>query len=177
MTLHRRLGRMALVLAAGAFAAPTLAAQLPHRDLTPVREVRQVNWNGVSKWVDRVELQASIYTEPSRCRSVILNLICRFTRFRPFEERHYFNQQELQRDVLRLRVFYYKHGYREAQVDTTITRIDETEVAVRFDIHEGAPTVVKEFSVTYNSTRNWAASISRGLALAGIVFSRDFMPS
>ena len=107
--------------------------------------------NGVSKNVDINELKASIYTEPTRCRSFVLNLVCRFTRYRGFEERHFLNRKELQRDILRLRVFYYKHGFREAQVDTAVTQLNDKQVAVRFDITEGAPTVVTDVAVTADS--------------------------
>jgi outer membrane protein assembly factor BamA len=107
--------------------------------------------NGVSKRVDIDELKASIFTEPTRCRSFVLNLVCRFTRYRGFEERHYLNRKELQRDVLRIRVFYYKHGFRDAQVDTAVTQLNEKQVAVRFDVTEGAPTVVTDVAVTADS--------------------------
>ena len=137
MHLPRRLGRLALVLAASAFAAPSLAAQLARRDMTPAPEIRRLELNGVSKAVELDELKASIYTEPTRCRNFVVQLICRFTRYRGFEERHYLNRQELQRDVLRIRVFYYKHGFRETEVDTAVTPLNEKQVAVRFDVREG----------------------------------------
>ena len=152
MHLPSRMGRWALVLVASAFVAPPLDAQLARRDPSPTPEVRRVEFNGVSKAVDVDELQASIYTEPTRCRSFVLNLICKFARYRGFEERHYFNRQELQRDVLRIRVFYYKHGFREAEVDTAVTRLSDKHVEVRFDIREGPPTMVADVAVTYDST-------------------------
>ena len=152
MHLPRRFGRLALALVASAFAAPSLAAQLPQRDLSPAPEIRKLELNGVSKAVDVEELKASIYTEPTRCRNFVVRLICRFTRYRGFEERHYLNRQELKRDVLRIRVFYYKHGFREATVDTAVTKLDNKRVEVRFDIQEGPPTVVADVGVTYDSS-------------------------
>src|SRR4051812_12791107 len=104
MHLPRCLGRWALVLVASALAAPPVAAQLlPRKDLSPTPEVRAVDFVGVSKAVDIDELRASIYTEPTRCRSFVLSLICKFARYRGFEERHYFDRKELQRDVVRIR--------------------------------------------------------------------------
>ncbi|MBA3338237.1 MAG: hypothetical protein H0T54_00500, partial [Geodermatophilaceae bacterium] len=114
--------------------------------------MRRLEFNGVSKAVDLDELRASIATESTRCTSAILSLICRFSRFRGFEERHYLDRHEFKRDVLRIRVFYFRHGFREAQVDTAITKIDEKRVAVRFDIVEGPPTMVTDVAVAYDST-------------------------
>jgi len=111
-----------------------------------------VEFKGATKAIDLVELQADIYTEPTRCRSFVLVLFCRLTPYRGFEERHYLNRQELKRDVLRIRVFYYREGFREAQVDTTVTQLNDKQVAVRFDIKEGEPTIVTDIAVTYDST-------------------------
>jgi outer membrane protein insertion porin family len=152
MHLPRRLGPLALALVASAFAARALPAQLLHPDIAPAPEVVSVAFNGATKAIDLVELQTNIYTEPTRCRSFVLLLFCRLTPYRGFESRHYLNRQELKRDVLRIRVFYYREGYREAQVDTTVTRLNENQVAVRFDIKEGEPTIVTDISVTYDST-------------------------
>jgi outer membrane protein assembly factor BamA len=152
MHLPRRFGRLALALVASAFTAPTLLAQLPHVDLAPAPEVADVVFNGVSKAIDIKELQISIYTEPTKCRSFALIPFCKFTPYRGFEERHYLNRQELQRDVLRIRVFYYREGFRDATVDTTVVRLNDKQVKVTFDIHEGPPTVVTDVSVNYDST-------------------------
>ncbi|MDB4914161.1 MAG: surface antigen [Gemmatimonadetes bacterium] len=151
MHLPRLSGQLALAFVVGAFAAPPVHAQLPHRDITPAPEVRQLDLVGVSKSVDRTELEASIYTDVTRCRTAVLAFVCRFARFRGFEERHYLNRQELQRDVLRIRVFYYKHGFRETQVDTVVTKLNDKQVAVRFDIQEGPPTIVTALNVSYDS--------------------------
>src|SRR6185295_3845077 len=106
MLLSRRFGRpLALALVVSAFAAPAAHAQLPHKDLAPAPEVADVVFNGLTKDIDLKELQLSIYTEPTRCRSFALVLFCKFIPYRGFEERHYLNRQELKRDVLRIRVF------------------------------------------------------------------------
>ncbi len=152
MHLSRRLGPLALVLLASAIVAPPLRAQLLQSDENPTPEVASLELRGVSKRVDIDQLKASIFTEATSCRSFILAPICRFTNWRAVEKRHYLNRQELKRDVLRIRVFYYKHGFREAQVDTVVTTPNEKQVAVRFDIVEGPPTVVTDVTVAYDST-------------------------
>jgi outer membrane protein assembly complex protein YaeT len=150
MHFSRRFGRTALVLLASAVAAPSLSAQRPS-DLPPTPEVRKIEFNGVEH-VDVKELEKSISTTATRCISVILTPICRFARFRGFEERHYLDHKELQRDVLRIRVFYFKHGFRETQVDTAVVPLDDKRVVIRFDIVEGPPTLVTEVAVDHDTT-------------------------
>ncbi len=152
MYLPRPCRRLALALLASDFAAPSLPAQALRRDNTPAPEITAVEFNGATKAIDLRELQANIYTEPTRCRIFILAPVCRLTNWRAVEERHYLNRQELKRDVLRIRVFYFREGYREAQVDTTVTQLNDKQVAVHFNITEGLPTVVTDLSIAYDST-------------------------
>jgi outer membrane protein assembly factor BamA len=151
MPLTRRIGGAALALVASAFAASAaFAQQAPKSDLSPTPEVKSLELNGV-KSVDADELRQSIYTTATSCRSIILWPVCKFSRWRAIENRHYFDRQEFQRDVLRIRVFYYKRGFRETEVDTTVTRLNEKRVAVRFDVLEGPPTVVNDVTVALDS--------------------------
>ncbi len=152
MHLSRRLGRAALALVASAFAAPLLSAQSDRPDVSSTPEVRRLDFNGVSGAVDLDDLKASVSTTATRCTSVLLTPICKFSRFRGFEERHYLDHSELRRDVLRIRVFYYMRGFRDAQVDTAVRVLNEKQVAVRFDVVEGPPTTVSEVTVSYDST-------------------------
>jgi hypothetical protein len=150
MHLPRLVGRLALVLLASAFAAPPVSAQLVRRDTTPDPEVASVEFAGATKAIDLRELQANIYTGPTACR--FFSFVCRVTNWRALEIRHYLNRTELKRDVLRVRVFYYREGFREAQVDTVVTRFNEKQVAVRFNIVEGPPTIVTDVAIVYDST-------------------------
>jgi len=153
MALSRRSGRAALALVASAFASTApLAAQSTHRDVSPTPEVRKLVLNGVSKAIDKDELEANIYTTATSCKSALLSLICKFSRWRAIEDREYLNRQELRRDVLRVRVFYYKRGFREAEVDTAVTQLNEKQVEVRFDIREGPPTLVTGVAIAADST-------------------------
>ena len=155
----RRLGRLALVVLASAFATSGLPAQKPHTVSAP--EVLRVDFTGTSNAVNLAELRRSIYTEPTTCKSVILTLVCKFSSFSSFVQKRYLNRQELQRDVLRVRVFYYREGFRDAQVDTTVTRLSEDEVAVTFVVKEGPPTIVTNVSVAYDTTMFSAKRVSR----------------
>ena len=150
MSFFRRPGHAALVLAASVFAASSAVAQQAHPDFAPRPEVRKLVLSGVHA-VDRDALEASIYTTATNCKSVLLALVCKFSKWRALENRHYLDRQELARDVLRVRVFYYTRGYRETEVDTSVTRLSEKEVAVRFDIREGPPTIVTSVDVAGDS--------------------------
>ena len=48
---------------------------------------------------------------------------------------------------MRIKVFYWKRGFREAQVDTVVADRGRNKVAVTFDIVEGAPTLVSALDV------------------------------
>jgi len=153
MISPRRFGRAALVLVASAFAASSpLEAQRAHRDDLPAPEVKRLDLTGLSGVIPADEIQRNISTTATSCRSAVLYFFCRFGNWRAVEVRHYLDRQELQRDVLRIRVLYFKHGYRETEVDTTVSRLNEKQVAVRFDIREGPPTLVTDVSVVYDST-------------------------
>ncbi|MEO8562210.1 MAG: BamA/TamA family outer membrane protein [bacterium] len=153
MALPRRLGRAALVLLTSAFAASSaLEAQRAHRDDLPAPEIKRLDLVGVSGVVDAAEIQRNIATTATSCRSAVLFVFCKVGNWRAVRLRHYLDRRELQRDVLRIRVLYYKHGYREAEVDTAVNRLNDKQVAVRFDIREGPPTQVTDVAVVYDST-------------------------
>ncbi|HJR43326.1 MAG TPA: BamA/TamA family outer membrane protein [Gemmatimonadaceae bacterium] len=103
-------------------------------------EVEKIRLDGV-KAVDKSELEESIATEESRCKSILLVPFCLVSKSPAFFERHYLDRDELRRDVLRIRVFYWKRGYREATVDTSISG-DDDKVEVEFDVDENEPTRV-----------------------------------
>jgi outer membrane protein assembly factor BamA len=148
----RRPGRVALVLVASAFASAAPLAAQAHRDVSPTPEVRKLVLAGVSKAIDKDELRANIYTTATSCESALLSLVCKFSRWRAIENRHYLDRQELRRDVLRIRVFYYKRGFRETEVDTAVTQLNEKQVEVRFNIREGPPTLVTGVAIAADST-------------------------
>lgn len=136
-----------LVLAASARALPG-QAKTPTRDSHP--EVVSLVVKGV-KHVDQHDLEKSIATQASKCGSLIFQLICPFSRSPTFWQKHYFDQDEFRRDVLRLRVYYWKRGYRDATVDTSVTPKGDG-IAVRFDVHEGPPTIVAGLRIDYDTT-------------------------
>src|SRR5438105_3988059 len=89
--------------------------------------------------------------QSSRCNSPLLLPFCLVSKSPIFVEKHYLDRQEFQRDVLRIRVYYWRSGYREATVDTSVTP-NGKGVSVTFDVHEGEPTIVSAIRIDYDST-------------------------
>ncbi|HET7585581.1 MAG TPA: BamA/TamA family outer membrane protein [Gemmatimonadaceae bacterium] len=109
--------------------------------------ITAVSFDGVTA-VNTAGLRASIATQGSHCRSPIVQPVCLFTDASLFVEHHYLDRLELARDLLRIRVYYWLRGYREASVDTTVTP-DGDEVAVTFHVTEGPPTRISSIRVLH----------------------------
>ena len=125
-----------------------LASQTPARKDEPLhREVDKLVLKGV-KAVDPNELKLSIATDASHCVSRILTPFCLLTHSHYIYTRRYLDHDELKCDVLRTRVFYWKRGYRETEVDTLVTPKGEDDAIVTFLITEGPPTIVSGVNVT-----------------------------
>ena len=135
-----------LLLLPAALASQTTAT--PARAKTgPVKwEVKSLTLKGV-KAIDQKDLRLSIATDQSHCVSLILSPICFISKTRYFYSRKYLDRIELARDVLRIRVYYWKRGYRETEADTVVKQTDRDDVAVTFLITEGLPTMVSDITV------------------------------
>src|SRR5689334_7429032 len=129
---------------------PVLRAQAPKKNEDPTPEVMKLTINGV-KHVDQHDLEKSIATQASRCRSLLLEPFCLISKSPVFVEHHYLDRAEMRRDVLRIRVYYWRRGYREATVDSSVAPHGKG-VAVTFDVHEGEPTIVAALRIEYDTT-------------------------
>ncbi|MGQ0814845.1 MAG: BamA/OMP85 family outer membrane protein [Gemmatimonadota bacterium] len=118
-------------------------AQEPEADPSPLIEDLKVE--GVTG-VDKSQLKATLFTEETRCRLFLLEPLCELTHSKLFEARHYLDREELKRDVLRIRVFYWLRGFRHAQVDTSIVA-EGRGVQVTFNVTEGPATLVDTVAV------------------------------
>src|SRR5262249_3333486 len=83
--------------------------------------------------------------------SLILQAICLFSHSPTIEDKFYLDRDELARDITRIRVYYWKRGYRETMVDTVVAKIDDEKVGVTFKVTEGEPTRVQRVSIAYDS--------------------------
>ena len=67
--------------------------------------------------------------------------------------------------MLRIRVFYWIRGFRQATVDTTVAERGSDEVAVTFKIVEGAPTLVRDVHIRQLDSVLTTAQIKRVVEL------------
>ena len=149
-SLPRRL-LLAGALALGAAAAPVPAAaqRSPVEQEHP--EVKKLVFDGVES-VDKSELKRNIATDESGCINLVVQIFfCWFTKAPAFYEREYLDREAMREDLLRIRVFYYKRGWRHTQVDTSVVP-DGDGVRVTFHVDEGEPTRIGRIRVLYDST-------------------------
>ncbi|MEO5589478.1 MAG: BamA/TamA family outer membrane protein [Gemmatimonadaceae bacterium] len=124
-----------------------VGSQAPASDEPSRLEVDNLIFKGVNS-VSEKELRLNLYTDESHCTSLVLYPLCRLTHAHYVYTRKYLNREELKRDVLRAKVFYWKRGFRETGVDTLVARKGEDDAIVTFLIDEGKPTVVTDITVT-----------------------------
>src|SRR5262245_31261758 len=137
---------------AALFFARVLYAQHESTAQREAPEIRQLVLNGVHA-VSRFNLEQSVATTQSMCKSFLWTPVCWISRSPTVWNKHYLDHAELRRDVLRIKVFYWKRGYRETTVDTAVVRLRPRQVRVVFNIVEGPPTAIATMNVEYDSTR------------------------
>ncbi|MDQ3951323.1 MAG: BamA/TamA family outer membrane protein, partial [Gemmatimonadota bacterium] len=142
----------ALMTAGLALAPVSLGAQGTRSPVEQERpEVKDLVLAGVTA-VDKAELERSIATDESECKTLLVKvLFCWFTHSPYFWERAYLDREEMKRDILRIRVFYWKRGYRHTEVDTLVTPNGDG-VTVTFNIRENEPTRIARLTVLWDST-------------------------
>ena len=114
-------------------------------------EVTELTLTGVHS-VDPDELRLNIATDESHCTSVLLRPICVFSKSPLFYKHVTLDRAELSRDMLRVMVYYFKRGYRDTQVDTTVAATGKRTVHVTIAVNEGAPTIVSQVSIVQDTT-------------------------
>ena len=77
------------------------------------------------------ELKAAMATSASHCKAWIL---CRVVKFGWIYKKVRLNQAELERDLLRARVLYWKRGWRNAQITPEITKLEEGRVSIALKV-------------------------------------------
>jgi outer membrane protein assembly factor BamA len=138
-----------------------LGAQTAAR--TPGPEIERVEFRGVRS-VPIDQAKRAIMTTPTSCRLWLLTPLCRVTRGSLLVRKHYLDAGQLERDVVSLRDFFWRRGFREVQVDTTV-RPARPGVAVTFDVREGQPTLVDSLVVEQATPALDTTTIQRALRL------------
>ena len=118
------------------------------------------------KVVRQSDLLQSIYTTSSHCNGFLLVPFCWISKAKYFYTKNYLDHKELERDVLRARVFYWKRGYREAEVDTVVVPRGKNQVGVTFLIKEGPATTVSDIIVSQPTPLLSRRELSRRVVLA-----------
>jgi outer membrane protein insertion porin family/translocation and assembly module TamA len=133
----------ALLSARGASAQST-----PPEDRThPV--VDAVTFTGVTKAIDKGDMATGLATRASGCKNLLLQPFCLFTKSHLVYDTRTLDHVELARDVVRIKVYYFRRGYRETEVDTVVSRAHKhtNRVRVTFRVTEGKPILVKSLIV------------------------------
>lgn len=111
-------------------------------------EVAEITFEGIARFSE-AEMRRAILTEATSCRTFAFVFplpFCPLTDWGFAHSRKYLTEGELPLDMLRVQLFYRQRGYREATVDTVVTR-ENGKAWIRFVVHEGDPTIIREFSV------------------------------
>ena len=127
------------------------------------REVRSLKFRG-NRAYRGSELALRVSTTPSS-----------FARrnFRVFGKRRCLDSDELRLDVGRLRLFYNRHGYYSAAVDTSVVANSDSSLRVTFLITEGPPVLVDTLRITgLDSITGPIASTNELDLRPGVVFDR-----
>lgn len=107
------------------------------------REVVSLEFEGNAAYSDG-RLSDAILARATDCRSFVFVFplpLCPLTDWGFAHDRGYLDEGTLPADLLRLRLFYRRRGYREVAVDTVVSR-DDGRADLRFVIEEGEPTRV-----------------------------------
>src|SRR6476660_4279726 len=74
-------------------------------------EVRRLELRGV-KSVDPLDLERSIASVATACRNALYTPLCLlFSHNNTLMRKQYLDRDEIARDILRIRVYYWKHGF------------------------------------------------------------------
>ncbi len=126
--------------------------------------VTKVTLRGVES-VSSEALENGLVTQPTQCRSILYTPICLFSKAPVFASRAYLDDVELRRDVLRIRLFYWRRGYRDAAVKTR-TEKARGGTGVVFEVTENAPTIAERIDVVQPDSLLSAGDLARFLTIS-----------
>jgi outer membrane protein assembly factor BamA len=110
------------------------------------------------------DLKRVVFTRSTSCRLVLIAPLCRFSASQLFNDRRRTTPAALGEDITKLRVYYWRRGFRHAQVDTVIAPA-RRGVSVTFRIVEGPPTVVGALDVTQRAPVLTPKELERAVTL------------
>lgn len=122
--------------------APPLAGQA--RPTNPP-EITRLDFQGNESFSDG-SLARAIVTRQTECRSFLYQPLC-WAGSEWAQDPAYLDRRTLGRDRVRIQLFYYQRGFREASVDTAVAGGSESDVRVTFLVDEGRPVRVDSLAV------------------------------
>lgn len=125
--------------------------------------VTDVSLRGVSS-VDVNALRNGLATKATECKNLLYLPICWFSRAATFTTRRYLDPTEFRRDILRIRLFYWQRGWRDATVSA---RTERTSGGVRaiFQVDEKEPTRITGLRVVQTDSILPEGAIRRAMLL------------
>ncbi len=137
----RRVRFAAGVVLLGCVSAVSASAQTPQSLTRVVTQpvIRELKISG-NENIGDTELKAAMETVPSECKGI--PNYCKFIPVGWLRNKKLLDRAELDRDMLRLRVLYWKRGWRASQVTPVISKNDNGEVSIEVRVQEGPPTIV-----------------------------------
>ncbi len=168
----------AVVAGVVGFAAIPVVARAQKKDTSsaPI-EVRRLVLTGVDR-AFRPDLAKSIATHATQCKNIVVTIFCLFSGGSAWNDRSFLDQKEFERDVLRIRGYYWMRGFREATVDTSVVKDGGRGVIVTFTVHPNRPTLIGRIAVDFDSTLIPEKRIQRDASLkAGTPFDIDRLDS
>lgn len=130
------------VVLPGLAAPPSAAGQAGSAD----REVVERRFEGNRAYSD-VQLASAVATGETSCTSTLLSPFCWLTNWGFAHDRAFLDTRQLTADLLRLRLFYRRRGYREVRVDTAVERLNG-RARVTFQVEEGEPIRIDTLRIT-----------------------------
>ena len=148
-------------------AAPLYAhAQSPTRPALGVHDsmdVTSLTFDG-ARAVSASDLKSVIFTRTSSCRLILIAPLCALSPQLLFIDRRRTTPEALGEDITKLRVYYWRRGFREATVDTVLAPT-KRGVAVTFRITEGEPTRIASLAIDQRSPILSEHELARAVAV------------
>jgi len=148
-------------------AAPAVVrGQAPVRPVLGIHDsmdVTSLTFDGAHE-VSASDLKRVIFTRTSSCRLILIAPLCALSPQLLFIDRRRTTPEALGDDITKLRVYYWRRGFREATVDTALTPT-KRGVAVTFRISEGEPTRIASLTIAQRAPVLSARELSRAVAV------------
>lgn len=126
-------------------------------------DVTSLTFDGARE-VSPSDLKRVIFTRTSSCRLILIAPLCALSPQLLFIDRRRTTPEALGEDITRLRVYYWRRGFREAAVDTVLEPT-KRGVAVTFRIVEGEPTRLTSLTIDQRRPVLSAHELGRAVAV------------